>query len=453
MEPLRVWFDRGTLRLDGNASVLASLPGVAWDPGIDGWRAPAHRYADVLYAARQHAIDDQVAAARSPCAGEWITPSLRPYQEHALSAWFAFDRRGIVCMPTGSGKTRVALAALAALAKSALVLCPTRALLSDWVRTLSYWYGGRVGVVGDGEHRIEPVTAMTFESAARHIADVGAFFATIVIDEVHHFAGGARAEMLEMVPAVARLGLTAIAPRAASPASEPLAELVGPVVCEVSMTSLLGTHLAKLETVHLKVLLDDAERSAYLREYRPFADIYAAFVRAYPGAQWAAFVESVSRTAAGRRVLQGYQRATRIAAFPNAKRELVGSLLARHRSDKTLVFTAFAEDAYAIGRRELVPVITADVGRSERERILRGFRDGSYRAIVSARVLSEGIDVPDANVAILVGGSLGGREYVQRVGRILRPGPGKEALAYELVTAGTIDDSRARARRKRLAAA
>jgi superfamily II DNA or RNA helicase len=98
-------------------------------------------------------------------------------------------------------------------------------------------------------------------------------------------------------------------------------------------------------------------------------------------------------------------------------------------------------------------VITADVPRLEREGILSRFREGRYRAIVSARVLNEGIDVPDANVAILAGGTLGGREYVQRVGRVLRPGPGKQALAYELVTAGTLDDRRARARRRRLAAA
>jgi superfamily II DNA or RNA helicase len=163
-------------------------------------------------------------------------------------------------------------------------------------------------------------------------------------------------------------------------------------------------------------------------------------------------VESLSKSAAGRGALEGYHQAVRIASFPKAKRSLMTSLLRRHQSDKTLVFTAFAEDAYAIARDQLVPVITADVPRREREEILTRFRDGRYRAIVSARVLNEGIDVPDANVAILVGGNLGKREYVQRVGRVLRPGPGKEALAYELVTLGTIDDVRSRSRRRRAAA-
>src|SRR5262249_6758830 len=178
-------------------------------------------------------------------------PTLRPYQEQAVEGWFAFGRRGIVCLPTGSGKTRVAIAALAALRASTLVLCPTRALLGEWEQTLTRWYAGPIGQVGDNEHRIEAVTVMTFESAHRKLADIAHVFGAIVIDEVHHFAGGVRAEALAASPATARLGLTATAPREGSPGASQLAELVGPIVCEVSLTSLMGTHLAKLETACL----------------------------------------------------------------------------------------------------------------------------------------------------------------------------------------------------------
>jgi superfamily II DNA or RNA helicase len=453
--PIRIWFDRGTLRLDGPDAHLASLDGVLWDPRTNGFRSSAHRYGDIVKHAKERGwvVDDQVATMWRSCPGEWVRPTLRPYQAQAVAAWRAFGQRGIVCLPTGSGKTRVAVSAMAALGTSALVLCPTRALLSEWRRTLGQWYSGHIGVVGDGERQIEAVTVMTFESAYRHLDQVAHLFSAIVIDEVHHFAGGARAETLEMAPSPSRLGLTATAPPGGSAGAEQLDHLVGPVVCEVSMTALMGTHLAKLETICLRVLLDAEERAVYTRHYRPFAELYAAFARAYPGAQWSAFVEMLSKSAAGRSALQGYHVATRVAAFPRAKRPLIASLLQRHRADKTLVFTAFADDAYAISKEQLVPVITAEVPRAERERIMSRFRDGRYRAIISARVLNEGIDVPDANVAILVGGTLGGREYVQRIGRVLRPAPGKQALAYELVTAGTLDDGRARARRKRLAAA
>jgi superfamily II DNA or RNA helicase len=96
--------------------------------------------------------------------------------------------------------------------------------------------------------------------------------------------------------------------------------------------------------------------------------------------------------------------------------------------------------------------LTCDIGRRERDAALERFRLGDLRALVSARVLNEGLDVPDADVAVIVGGALGEREHVQRVGRLLRPGEGKRATVYELVTRHTIEVGQARRRRQGLAA-
>jgi superfamily II DNA or RNA helicase len=88
----------------------------------------------------------------------------------------------------------------------------------------------------------------------------------------------------------------------------------------------------------------------------------------------------------------------------------------------------------------------------ERGAALDSFRRGALRALVSSRVLNEGLDVPDADVAIIVGGTLGEREHVQRIGRLLRPRAGKRAIVYELVTAGTSETRLADKRRKGLSA-
>jgi len=162
-------------------------------------------------------------------------------------------------------------------------------------------------------------------------------------------------------------------------------------------------------------------------------------------------IRAIARMAEGRDVLASMGRASALASFPAAKRTAVRELLARHRRDRTLLFTATADDAYAIGEDELVPVITAEVGRAEREAILTAFRERRVRAICSARVLNEGVDVPEATVAIVVAGALGAREHVQRIGRILRPNGDKRAIAYELITMGTVDEARHRARRRRIA--
>jgi superfamily II DNA or RNA helicase len=57
--------------------------------------------------------------------------------------------------------------------------------------------------------------------------------------------------------------------------------------------------------------------------------------------------------------------------------------------------------------------------------------------VATSKVLNEGVDIPEANVAIVISGSASVREHVQRLGRILRRRDGKRAVLYELVTVGT----------------
>src|SRR5262249_22997613 len=134
---------------------------------------------------------------------------LRTYQERAIRAWTALGRRGTIVLPTGAGKTRVALAILAELAVRAVILVPTRALLVQWERQIASIYRGPIGRVGDGARSITSITIMTFESAYRWLDVAGDQFDLLVVDEVHHFAGGVRTEALEMCVAPFRLGLTA----------------------------------------------------------------------------------------------------------------------------------------------------------------------------------------------------------------------------------------------------
>jgi superfamily II DNA or RNA helicase len=441
----RITFSAGTLLADGP---VGDGPGFVWDANIGKRRAPAHLFGEI--AARADAAGEELAGDLrtrwSPAPRSWERLELRPYQEAALAAWMNAGRRGIVALPTGAGKTRVALAAILACGVPAVVLCPTRVLLASWASTLASTLGERIGIVGDGERSIERVTVMTFESAYRRLDTVGDRFGLLVVDEVHHFASGARAEALEACAAPARLGLSATAPPSDTDGARLLGELVGNVVTEVSVAELTGKHLAELSVIRLPVDLDLEERERYERLASPFATMRRLFFRQNRGAGYDEMVRVVGTSVEGRAALRDHAAAVQLAGFPRAKGALVSALLARHRSDRTIAFTARVEDVYRIAERDLVPVITAEVGPRERDRILAKFRDGRVRAIASARVLNEGIDVPDARVAIIVSGSLGAREHVQRIGRVLRPAPGKRALVYEIVTRETIDERIARSR-------
>jgi superfamily II DNA or RNA helicase len=266
------------------------------------------------------------------------------------------------------------------------------------------------------------------------------------VDEVHHFGGGVKDEALEMSTAIYRLGLTATPPH--ERALNRLDQLIGPVVCQVPVGELAGKWLSHFDLVLLRLTLNAAERSSYERDYKRFLAAHRDFRALHPGGSWREFVAAAATTGEGRNALLAWQRARRLLGYTQAKAEAVDRLLARHRNARVLVFTANNETAYTIAKQHLIMPITCEIKRRERNWALEAFRAGELKALVSARVLNEGIDVPDADVAIIVGGTLGEREHVQRVGRLLRPVPGKRAVVYELVTLATAEAHHAFQRRR-----
>jgi superfamily II DNA or RNA helicase len=222
--------------------------------------------------------------------------------------------------------------------------------------------------------------------------------------------------------------------------------LLGEVVYRCEIVDLAGRFLAPFRVTTLAVPLSARERVAVAAETSLWKPVVRAWFGAVPEASWADFVRACQGSDEGRRALAAWRRTRAMLTLTEGKLAVVGRLLLRHASSRVLVFLPDAVSAWALGRALLVPVITADVSSAERARILAAFVDGTVRVVVSARVLNEGVDVPAADVAVLVGDSRGVREYTQRVGRVLRPQEGKEALVYEVVTVGTGEVDRAERR-------
>ncbi len=450
---VRVVFDRGTLLLQEVPVGIdvADIPGVLWDARVGAYRAPARVAYALASELRRRGVQlsDTPRPKLAPPSG-FRPVCLRPYQEAALAAWRLAGRRGVVVLPTGSGKTQVALAAMAATKTPCLCLVPTRALLGQWLTALAEVHTGPVGCFGDGERVLGPVTVATFASAYRHMPRLGDRFGLVVVDETHHFGHGGHDDALEMSIAPLRLGLTAT-PEAPGPATSRLAALVGPVVFELSVSDLSGGYLAPLDRIIWHLHLDPDER----REYDALTLVYRRALRVFQGnhlaSSWQDFLRHAARTDEGRRGIAAWRRARRLLSFPRRKQEALGMLLARHRANKALVFVADNETAYAVAREHLIMPLTCDIGRAERQDALDRFRSGALRALVSAQVLNEGLDVPDADVGIVVGGRLGEREHAQRVGRLLRPAPGKRAVVYELVVLQSSEIRQAERRWERFA--
>lgn len=442
-------FDRGTLVLSGwsPGGDHQSWPGVVWDPRVDAFRAPAWRYSELMSRLRSAGAPwrDRVDGWRSWRMYGWREVKLRPYQAAAQYAWQAADLRGVVTLPTGAGKTWVALAAMAALRVPTLCVVPTRVLMHQWRSAISQCYDGPVGLWGDGHRRLYPVTVTTYESAQRHMARWGQRFGLLVVDEAHHFGDSTRDLILEMSAAPARLGLTATPPEAGD-AADRLAELVGPTVFQARLAELTGQYLADFHRLTLVLELTAPERSAYELEYGAFRAFHSPYRQKRPGASWTDFLREASGSDAGRRALAAWRASRRVLAYSRAKADALRWLLTEYRQRRTLIFTPDNDTAYRVANEHLVMPITCDIGRAERARALEQFRGGQLRCLVSSRVLNEGVDVPAAEVGIIVGGSGSTREYLQRLGRILRPAPGKRAVLCELVTRATPESWRARRR-------
>jgi superfamily II DNA or RNA helicase len=127
--------------------------------------------------------------------------------------------------------------------------------------------------------------------------------------------------------------------------------------------------------------------------------------------------------------------------------KVLDNLLSEYFHEQTLVFTETNAAAYTIARRHLIPVITHETKAAERKHILDGFQAGDYRAIVTSRVLNEGVDVPEAKIAVVLGGTASAREYIQRLGRVLRKIGNRQAVLFEVIARDTVEESKAQRRR------
>ncbi len=446
---MELTYDKGTIVFSGNCSELPqSLKDAAlvWDDRIQKFRASAHRYFEFVWELTTRGIPFRNLVYYQMVLAEWHEILLRNYQREALEQWLR-TRRGIICLPTGAGKTRVAMAAIAALKVPTLCLVPTKILMEQWVALIKDLYPGPCGEFGDNKRCVLPVTVATFESAYRHMSWMGNRFKLIVIDEVHHFGNGLRDEALMMSAAPWRLGLTATKPEECTQLNR-LCELVGPTLYEIRIESLVGTYLSPYELVRIPIRLNSDERFRYDREYQNFKRYQKVFFKTMPDGTFQLFIAFCSKSKEGQGALASYYRTRRILSYSKEKKSRLNQLLQKHRDQKILIFTADKSTAFKISFDHLIPIIASDISRKERLRIIEDFKLGLVGGIVSCKVLNEGYDIPDAEIAIILGGSSESREFVQRIGRVLRPHKDKHAIVYEMVTEDSHETKHSQARNR-----
>lgn len=416
-------------------------PGFQWDARVGKARGPGLAYAPTvlaLHRSGQPYRDDAKGWDRLTDLVHTTPKSPRGYQAGALEAWRKQGRRGVVSLPTGSGKSFVAELCIADTKRPTLVVAPTIDLVNQWAANLTQAFGQPIGVLGGGQHELQPITVSTYDSAYLHMDRYGHTFGLVVFDEVHHLPADAYAQIAELLMAPFRLGLSATVERPDGLHNR-LDRLVGPLVYEKGIRELSETTVLADYTVERVIVdLSLAEQERYDACRATFRSFVASRgIRLGGQGGWARFLTEAARSREGRQAFSAFQESRRIMHATPSKLDALEDLLEQHRGQRCIVFTNDNATVYRISRSFLVPCITHQTGSDERRDILEGFSEGRYTVVATSRVLNEGVDIPEAQVGIVLSGTSTVREHVQRLGRILRPQADKQAVLYELISGGT----------------
>jgi len=375
-------------------------------------------------------------------------PALRPEQNDAIAAWENAGGRGLVVMPTGTGKTEVALAVMRGTRVSTLIVAPVRDLMHQWHQRILRSLGLDAGIVGDSLFNLQPVTVTTYDSAYLHMPDMGDRFGLVIFDEAHHLPSKAYREAALFCAAPSRLGLTATPDRADGRDAD-FPQLIGDIVYRQEIAHARGKTLADFDVVRIPVKLDPAEQAIYESAGRHVRDFMQA--KRTAGETKYAFEDlcaDAGKDPAARQAQKSFYLRKSIEDRAREKLRVLEDLFRIHVGERVIVFAGSNMMAMDISRRFLVPTLLSHSRKKERRLVLEGFARGEFPVLVANRVLDEGVDVPAAKVAVVIGGQASTRQAKQRLGRILRKSGNSRATLYEVVCQDTNEEQRSRKRRK-----
>ena len=363
---------------------------------------------------------------------------LRDYQSGAVEAWRRAGRRGVVVMPTGTGKTYVALRViLDALAENprtyVAVIVPLIELAHQWRRRMlelglysTLYYGE--------EKRVSRVTIFVINSAYLNLKLLR-IFDLIIIDEVHHLKGENFQRIVHEIKDKEVLGLTA------TPELGAIQHHI-PVVYRMSYNEARERGaIVDIDVIPVYVDMTPEERSEYLDIEEKMENVAKMIerLRGSDDQEDRAELEELEQTY---RILADKRK--RLMSRIEEKRRRVVEIARMHAGERVMVFTESIESAETIKSELLANGVKAETYHSQkpdsvRKRILATWGK-AFTVLVTVRALDEGIDVPEVGVAIIVASGTSTRQITQRLGRILRPAPGKKAAKlYVLVARDTYE--------------
>lgn len=353
---------------------------------------------------------------------------LRTWQTMALAEWTRADCHGVVAVVTGGGKTWFALACVLRLLgerpdASIVIVVPTVALLDQWVVVLTDDLGvptDDIATYGGGRRAARPrlFNVVVINTARKVAPDIAAERPTcLIVDECHRAASMHNALSL-LGPHIATLGLSATPERDFDDLfSEVVVPVLGPVIYRYDYRQALTDQvITPFGITNVEVQLTPGERIKYDGLTRRLVPLFRQRERG------AAVDDRLHRLLRDR---------ARVSASAEMRIPAAVKIIEENKRSRTIVFHEQITAANAIvavlhARGHRAAAYHSGIGQHVRQDNLRLFRRGELDVLVTCRALDEGINVPDASLAVIVASTASTRQRIQRLGRVLRPAAGKD---------------------------
>ncbi len=330
-----------------------------------------------------------------------LNVDLRPYQETMLEK--AWDMKAaVLANPSGSGKTVTSIALMEKVDAPTLILVPQRSLIPQWKEEILDKTTATEDMIAEyhGDTKEQgPITIATYHVVAQNQDVFRRDWGLIIFDEVHHIPAKVFRTTANL-QSVRRIGLSA------SPVREDAKEkdiftLIGPEIGGDWSLFFEKGHVLKPEVDIVFVNWADGYRSQYEQ-----AD--------------------------------GIKKNIVASKNPEKHRKLE-ELMEKHADEKVIVFADWIDQGEELSEKFDIPFVSGEMEHEERDEILQEFRESERKRIIISRVGDEGLDIPDAEVGIVMSGQGGSRrQATQRAGRVMRPFG--DALMYFIATKGSVEE-------------
>lgn len=326
--------------------------------------------------------------------------ALRPYQELAVSE--VSDRSfGVLEAGTGSGKTVMAMAIIAARRQPTLIVVHTKELLYQWQQRIGQFLGLDAGLVGDGRMEVRPVSVAIVNSARRMVGELAPLFGHLVVDECHRVPAALFTDVVSGFDCHYLLGLSATAFRSDAGTTRLISIFMGDCVHRVDQAQLQATGaIVKPELIRRRT----------------------SFNHTYQGDYQALLTALTSHQGRNRQIVEDVTRV--------AEQGQGGVLLVV--SDRISHCEALA--GQLAGRGLAVALLTGQTAPEKRAQVVRSVQAGELRVLVATlQLIGEGFDCSGLSTLFLTTPITFEGRLLQVLGRIMRPAAGKQPQVYDYV--------------------